>query len=81
MIDKKYWNDIKETMSKTENRTKYENLNTSNTKEENLIKFHIKRVKEYFEMQDEDKENEKYKNDCSVSIKEINSYFKDNGWE
>jgi len=81
MIDKKYWNDIKETMNKTENRTKYENLNASDTKEDNLIKFHIKRVKEYFEMRDEDKEDEKYKNDCSVSIKEIHSYFKDNGWE
>lgn len=81
MINEKYWNDILERMNNQENREKYEKLCKSHTKEDEMIKFHIKVIREYFELKDEEKSAEKYKNSCTLSIKKVNQYFEINDWK
>lgn len=81
MIDERLWEDIKQIMTKPENKEKYEAFCKSTNKEDERIKFYIKRIKNYFELEEKYKEDELNKNDCVVSIRRVNQYFKLNDWK
>lgn len=81
MISKKYWDNIVKRMQKQENRKKYEDLDRLHIKEDELIKYHIKRIRNYFSLNDDDKNNDLNITNCSLSIRKVNSYFDANGWK
>lgn len=80
MISENYYKNIKETLTKVENKEKYEKLINSNTKEDNKIKFHLRRIENYFKLENKAREDSLNKLDCEVSISEVNSFFEINKW-
>ena len=70
------YKEILERMQKSENTELYKNLLESESKEHNLIKFHLKRIKDYDEEQIALK-----KNDFNVSVRKICEFMDETGWK
>ena len=81
MVNKKYFDNNLETMRKRENREKYEKLCESSSGEDEMIKFHLKRIQRYFSLEDEEQRKNLNISDCSLSIDKVKAYFEANGWK